>query len=285
MSTLDRDASSAWPALRAVWPHLAWEHAVHRHGAFHHVAVLGSTGVVRVSSAVDHEARIARQAQALRVVGELGLGTRIPRLIGTASGGTWSAMACTFVSGDLDADRPWREVRGHVADMLDDLAAARVPASGLPPARAWCGGSSWPEIVERLTAGSDSRVRAAARSAVREVIGLGDAVPHSVVHGDLGPHNTVWDETGTPGLIDFDHACAADPAIDVAPLVGSYGAGQVAQVVTAEVLGRAKAHRATLPLQVAAAAALAGDARLRDHALANFTRRSGEGTLHDPAGS
>jgi Ser/Thr protein kinase RdoA (MazF antagonist) len=285
MSTLERDASQAWPVIREVWPNLAWAHPVYSHGAFHHVAVLGSTGVVRVSFADDHEARISRQADVLQLVGGIGLRARVPQLIGTVSGPTWSAMACTFVAGHLEVDRPWHEVRAHYADVLDDLATARVPTSGLPPARAWCGGSSWPEIVERVTASCDSRVRDAARSAAREVLRLGEAVPRSLVHGDFGAHNTLWDGLGTPGLIDFDNACAADPAIDVAPLVGFYGAAEVREIVATDVLARAKVHRASLPLQVAAAAALAGDRKLRDHAVSNFARRFEKGTLHDPAGA
>ncbi|OUE24128.1 phosphotransferase [Clavibacter michiganensis] len=282
MSTLEQDASRAWPVLRRTWPDLAWADAVHRHGAFHHVAVLGGTGVVRVSSAADHRARILREADVLRTVGALGLATRIPRLIGTVDGGAWSAMACTFVEGTVDADRPWHEVRGPFADVLADLAAAPLPTSGLPPARTWCGGSAWPEVVDRITAGSD--LRATARAVVREVVTSSDDAPRSLVHGDLGPHNVVWDARDDPGLIDLDHAAAADPAVDAAPLVGSYGAAAVAQIVPADVLARAKAHRASLPLQVAAAAELAGDPALRDHALANFARRCAAGTLHDPAG-
>jgi hypothetical protein len=44
-------------------------------------------------------------------------------------------------------------------------------------------------------------------------------------------------------------------------------------------------HRASLPLQVAAAAELTGDQHLRDHALTNFTTRLAAGTLYDPAGA
>ena len=78
MSTLERDASAAWSALRSVWSDLSWTSPVYSHGAFHHVAVLGSTGVVRVSFAANHEAQIDRQGAALIAVGRAGLETRIP---------------------------------------------------------------------------------------------------------------------------------------------------------------------------------------------------------------
>ena len=103
------------------------------------------------------------------------------------------------------------------------------------------------------------------------------------VIGDFGPHNILWDESGASGLIDFDNACAADRAIDVAPLIGFYGAAKVEEIVDNEVLARAKVYRASLPLQVAASAALGADRKLQSHALSNFARRLEAGSLHDPA--
>jgi hypothetical protein len=238
---------------------------VFSHGAFHHVALLGSTGVIRVSFAADHEAQIANQSAALLAVGSAGLKTRIPKLLGTHTSRTWSAMACTVVDGAHETGRLWHEVRHDFAGMLDDLQGAHAP-TGLAAARSWCGGESWPDIVERITAGASCRVRSP-----------------SLVHGDFGPHNVLWNESDAPGLIDFDNACVADPAIDLAPLIGFYGAANVGEIVHADVLERAKIHRASLPLQVAAAAALGSDRKLQCHALSNFCRRLEAGSLHDPA--
>ena len=179
-------------------------------------------------------------------------------------------------------DRPWHEVRHYFACILDDFKCAQVP-TGLPTARSWGGGNSWPDVVERITAESGFKVRKAAQIVVREVLNLEKGRSPSLVHGDFGPHNILWDESGTPALIDFDNACSADPAIDVAPLIGFYGAAKVGEIVDADVLARAKAYRASLPLQVAAAAALGADRKLQSHALSNFARRLEAGSLHDPA--
>lgn len=282
MSTRERDASAAWSALRSVWSDLAWTSPVYSHGAFHHVAVLGSTGAVRVSFAANHEAQIARESAVLLAVSNVGLKTRVPKLLRTLTRDTWSAMASTVIGGAHMADRPWHEVRHYFADILDDLQCAQLPA-GLPAARSWCGGNSWPDVVERITADFGSPVREAAQIVVREVLSLEEDVTPSLVHGDFGPHNILWDESGAPGLIDFDNACAADPAIDVAPLIGFYGAAKVGEIVDADVLARAKVYRASLPLQVAAAAALGADRKLQSHALSNFARRLEAGSLHDPA--
>ena len=56
----------------------------------------------------------------------------------------------------------------------------------------------------------------------------------------------------------------------------------VAELAGPALVRRALIHRATLSLQVAAAAELVGDAPLRDHALANVEARVTAGTLWDP---
>ena len=261
---------------------MGWTSPVFSHGAFHHVALLGSSGVVRVSFAADHEAQIAYQSAALLAVGSAGLKTRIPELLGTHTRDSWSAMACTVVEGAHKKDRLWHEVRYDFAGMMDDFQSAHEP-TGLAAPRSWCGGDAWPDIVERITAGASSRIRTAAHIVVREVLALDGVASPSLVHGDFGPHNVLWDESDAPGLIDFDNACVADPAIDLAPLIGFYGAANVGEIVHADVLERAKIHRASLPLQVAAAATLRSDRKLQNHALSNFCRRLEAGSLHDPA--
>lgn len=283
MSTIARDASSAWTALESAWSDFSWENAVYSHGAFHHVAVLGSSCVVRVSFARDHQSQIARQGAILRTVSSIGLNTCVPQLLRTFIGDTWSAMACAFVKGAHDVDRPWEEVRHHFAGILEDLRSVQVTASSLPPARTWCGGESWSSLVEHIVGESSPAVQDAARTVVQDVMGLDGTASSSLVHGDFGPHNILWDTSGTPGLIDFDNACTADPAIDVAPLIGFYGAANVGQIVDTDALTRAKIYRASLPLQVAAAAALRADRKLQRHALLTFTQRLEAGSLHDPA--
>lgn len=110
-----------------------------------------------------------------------------------------------------------------------------------------------------------------------------DVAP-TLCHGDFGPHNILWAGGTAASVIDWDHACIGDPAIDLAPLISFHGASALCALASAEEVRRAKIHRATLPLQVAAAARLAGLEPLRDHALANFERRLAEGTLFGPGG-
>lgn len=126
-------------------------------------------------------------------------------------------------------------------------------------------------------------MRRRADEAAARVLEVEQAVPPVVVHGDLGPHNILFSDDGSFGLIDFDNAGLGDPAIDIAWLIGVYGSAAVSDVADAETIQRAMVHRAALPLQVAAAAQLIGDSALRDHALRNFLVRAEAGTLYEPA--
>ncbi|MGN6220257.1 MAG: phosphotransferase family protein [Microbacterium sp.] len=137
--------------------------------------------------------------------------------------------------------------------------------------RAWCGGEAWPTIVGELTSAWAPESRRAASAAVGAVI---DGGPHRsvVAHGDFGPHNVLLGAAGA-ALIDPDNAGPAEPGTDLAPLLGFYAVEELSHDFSRERLLRAAAIRRSLPLQVAAAAELAADVSLRDHALANFLRR------------
>jgi aminoglycoside phosphotransferase (APT) family kinase protein len=92
------------------------------------------------------------------------------------------------------------------------------------------------------------------------------------VHGDLGPHNILLATAGA-ALIDPDNAGVGEPETDLAPLIGFYPAADLARDFSPARMRRAAAIKRVLALQVAAAAELAADVPLRDHALGNFVRR------------
>ena len=166
--------------------------------------------------------------------------------------------------------------------MLAALHAAPVSAQ-LRPARQWCGGESWPHIVDEITDALGQPLRAEAARVVADVAEAERSAPRCFVHGDFGPHNLLFQDGRISGLIDFDNACVGDPAMDFAPLIGFYGSTAVAQITNSRMVERARIHRASLSLQVAAAAQLVGDTVLRDYALGNFAARVGAGTLYNPA--
>ncbi|WP_354181643.1 phosphotransferase [Arthrobacter sp. UYP6] len=273
-----------WAGLRSVWPDLAWDRVQFRRGAFHHVAVLGEDAVIRVVYGPRHLRTTVREAENLTAFASAGLPFRIPaELRAPFHGDGWSAQMNSFVPGEHRPFERWEAVRGALAAVVAAMTnIITVSGGGLRPVREWCGADEWPAVVAGITASLLPPEARAAGRIVADVLAAEEWVAPAVVHGDLGLHNVLWSGTEISGLVDFDNACVGDPAMDLAPLVGAFGAAAVADIADAELVARAQLHRASLSLQVAAAAELAGDGYLRDFALDNFSDRFRSGTLYDP---
>ncbi|MFC7620864.1 aminoglycoside phosphotransferase family protein [Microlunatus sp. GCM10028923] len=285
---MDESASELRTFASDHWPDVDWTGAVITSGAFHTVITPPDGPIARITTGTGFAGRTEREAGILRTFAGSGTSIPLPRLLdGPHHRDRWSAVLITRVPGRSDpADL--EEVRGASYRTVLDAFAQLDPSQdmALPEPRSWCGGRQWPALVSaELVPLLPTSARGAARDRIEEVIITEqDAVP-AVCHGDFGPHNLLWDVDGrVAGVFDLDHACVGDPAIDLAPLIGFHGADAVAPLCSAEVLARAMTHRATLSLQVAAAAQLAGSTDLRDHALRNFSDRHDRGTLFDPNG-
>lgn len=273
-----------WAGLQSLWPDLDWNRAEFRSGAFHRVAVLGDSAVVRVAFGTGHAERTRTETANLAAFTAAALPFRIPAVLREPFHGEgWSAQFNGFVPGEHRPLERWETVRVPLQQVLAALAAT-VPPSGavLPPVRQWCGAGNWPAVVAGITSGLAPREIRAATRVVAEVLAAEALVPPGVVHGDFGLHNVLWAGSEISGLVDFDNACLGDPAMDLAPLVGAFGAAAVADIADAELVARAQLHRASLSLQVAAAGHLTGDYDLREFALGNFSDRFRSGTLYDP---
>lgn len=264
-------------------PEETWQTASILAGAFHDV-ILGERHVVRAARGLRHRERAAAEWRTLGIIEDLEIAMQRPRRVvapRTHEGGT--AYAITRVSGATADSLPnWEDTRAEYVRLIDELAAAPTNLD-LDPARTWCGGSDFLRVLERDLAPTLGQFSSLACESVEALTAtLGPA--RSLVHGDFGPHNIMWSNDEALGLVDWDHACVGDVAMDIAPLVGVYGAAVVRSAFSDDLVERAKIHRSTLSLQVAAAAHRIGDASLRAHALGNFVERASAGTLHDPNG-
>jgi len=265
-----------------MFPTQHWSDAAVASGAFHEVAI-GADVVARIASGPHHHDRSIREWQIATQISDLFVTFPVPRPVTTVrSDSVRSGYLLTRLPQSEKPSSDWARVRSSYEALLGLLHDAPVTAQ-LPAARSWCGGDLMRVLDEELTdlLGDDAQ---AAIRAVATVEGLPGTTP-VLVHGDFGPHNIIWRDGVAGALIDWDHACIDDPAIDIAPLIGAYGSAQVRQIVTDDVLGRAMVHRATLPLQVAVAAHNVGRRALRDHALGNFRSRLHAGVLYDPDGA
>ncbi len=270
------------------WPDHDWSRSELWQGAFHEVLVLPRGPAARLTTGPGHRDRVRRETEVMALLARLELPTPIPAPLSapvTVDGR--SGVLTSFVAGQTMETQDWSVVRGgltRVLAALQQIEAVDV-ARLLPPPRGWCGGAGWQDVVSaQLVPLLPPHARAPANRVVADVLRAERLAEPQLVHGDFGLHNVLWTGATVSGLIDVDHASWGDPAIDVAPLIGAFGVSQLAADFEPEVLQRGMYHRATLSLQVAAAAQLADRTGLRDHALENFARRQAEGTLYDPEG-
>ncbi|WP_158239394.1 MULTISPECIES: aminoglycoside phosphotransferase family protein [unclassified Brachybacterium] len=272
------------------WPDYRWAEGRLHHGAFHLVLTAPDGPSLRATLGRRGRERSRREASALVTLDASRLPLTIPQVL---DGPHWAEPARTWITclttvpGSPAADLTECSAQrvSAYADILTSLREASSGCGTLPPVRAWCGGDGWAEIVHRdLSPRLEPYGRRVAAERVEAVLEAESHVEPTLCHGDFGPHNILWSEGRAVSVIDLDHACLGDPAIDIAPLISFHGVSRLAPLSSADTTRRAMLHRATLPLQVAASAHLAGLGQLRDHALANFTRRVADGTLFDPTG-
>lgn len=271
--------------LHSIWPRFDWSAAKVGHGAFHRVVRLGTTGVVRVVLGAANDVRAQAELRNLEAIGSLPLPFEVPALrSGVQALGRGSAYLTSFVRGEVADDRSWEAVSEPIAVALSALhASTPTDRFTLRPTRDWCGGTAWPGVVDEIVGHLEEPLRGRAAQVVADVLEIERNVDEVLTHGDFGPHNILLTHDGALGLIDFDNACFGDPAIDLAPLIGAFGSDAVSEITDMETIRRARIHRASLSRQVAAAAHLTGDVKLRNHALRNFVDRAEAGTLYEPA--
>ncbi len=269
------DADQLWTEVAVSWPEFDWGEMIPSHGAYHYVAVFPGVAVVRVSTGAGHEARARREADTLGSVSTLRLPAEVPRVLSPVrTAETWSAVAVAYLPGRRRQAESWSLVGGELGRVMNGIHSAPLGrAARLQPVREWCGGDEWLPIVTDIAGQLGRTWRRTAIEAVLAVLGVESGVARTLVHGDFGMHNLLWLGETVSGIIDLDAACVGDPAMDVASLLGVYEREEIASITDGDTLRRAVIHQRSLPLQVAAAAELAGDQRLRDHALANFVDR------------
>jgi len=282
MSDVDRspaaDLDGLWAEVAPFWPGLPWSELIPGRGAYHRVALFPGRAVIRVTTGLGHEHRAVREHANAAAVARLELPAATAAPIGAVvSTDDWTAAAIDYLPGRRRLDEDWEHVGPELTRVLAELRAVVLPPDPqLRPVRDWCGGAEWPAIVERIAAPLGRTLWRTAVDATATVLEVEQGVRPVFVHGDFGMHNLLWLGDRIAGLLDVDTACVGDPAIDVAQLLGAFDPDDVERMTGAAVFSRAIVHKRTLPLQVAAAAHLAGNPVLRDRALANFVERLDE---------
>ncbi len=251
-------------------------------GQFHQV-VVGARRVVCFARTDSAAARLPERVEVLRVVDGLGLGVAVPQPVSAAGSGY---AVFTRVPGEpIDVERVGDPsvadaMAADLAPLLHALAAAGATskASALPgaPAGRWSGFAR--DVRRALYPLMSEAGRARADAELAQVVGVSFAAT-SVVHGDLGGENLLWEwNDGAPhlvGVVDWDGVARGDQAEDLAALAAGYGDGLLDRLLQRleapdDVRGRIAAIRGTFALQQALSAAQDGDQEELDDGLAGY---------------
>jgi aminoglycoside phosphotransferase (APT) family kinase protein len=219
-------------------------------GTFNDALIEPGKWVARFPRADLADAR--RRAQALKRIGQLGLPFAVPEVVedrldlplGEAH------VIISYLPGEPSqtaGDEAVLEVLDALAavDLDDELVAL------LDEPLHHAGGRQVVETITELVFPLlDQDERAQASEVLRRFQEL--PVVRGFVHGDLAPVNLRWHRGKITGIIDWDFACAGDPALDAAAFA-NYGWPLVRRV-RPDLYERARTHAAMFPLTGAVSA-------------------------------
>lgn len=136
----------------------------------------------------------------------------------------------------------FERLRGALASLhaFPEHRAAELLRTG-PPTGAWRRHYEhlWPIIEQHALPVIEPPVADEVRVAFASFVERIDALPHCLVHNDLGLEHLLIDPSTNElsGMIDFEDATIGDPAIDVVPLRAAFGREAVAQILRGRDMG------------------------------------------------
>ncbi|MCX2952243.1 aminoglycoside phosphotransferase family protein [Lentzea sp. NEAU-D7] len=208
-------------------------------GNIHRVLLIPGVAAVRVSKRPLAAASMPRRVEVLRQLASAGLPFQVPEpLTPVTTFGDQAAVAVSWVGGTAlprDAGDP-----AQIAEVLTAVRSVPLTGSLLEVLDGREQGPSWSaiiaeEIIPRLPAHWQDEGRRRLDAAVEL-----EPVPDALVHGDLSGSNVHWSADGKLlGVLDWDMAMPADPAIDAA-LMAWHGWDNVRRAVSADVYRRAR---------------------------------------------
>lgn len=231
-------------------------------GGSHEVLVLPGVAAIRVAATAEARELMPRRMELLHRLSALSLPFAVPQpLSAVISVDGVTAAAVSWVPGAVHGRGSGDA--GQLARLLVALQHVDICSLSdvLDVPHAFAGRQQWgqllsQEVLPRLPV--DVRVQASP----------------SLVHGDLAGHNLLWNPDGTLcGVVDWDLACAFDPAVDAACLAW-FGWSTVHGVTDIETYRRARVWAAVFGLEQISAAVLQHRSEIQ---VAALTARIAEG--------
>lgn len=219
-------------------------------GSAHIFINMGNQLSVRIAKTEKTGFMVARRTEVLRQL-PTNLSFDVPRPITRAiTRNGYTAVGYTWIKGE--PRHPGLAPEKALATLVSEIRKIDTTsfAPYLDTAHTHWGGQDWEqtlreEVVPLLLKSNQKR----AHMVIDSVLAL-DPVEHTLIHGDLAGHNILWQGDKLAGVIDWDHATIADPAIDLATLGNWYGwkslrrAASEAEIERAQVLSRLLALQA-----------------------------------------
>ncbi|MDX8148069.1 aminoglycoside phosphotransferase family protein [Lentzea sp. BCCO 10_0061] len=187
-------------------------------GNVHDVLLVPGVAAVRVSTRPLGAASMPRRVEVLRQLASAGLPFQVPHpLTPVTTFGDRAAVAVSWIDGAAlpeGAGDP-----AQVAEVLEAVRSVPLGDSLMAVLDDRAQGPSWSTIiVEEIIPRLPARWRSEGLRRLESVLAL-EPVPDALVHGDLSGSNVHWSADGKLlGVLDWDMAMPADPAIDAAQM-------------------------------------------------------------------
>lgn len=208
-------------------------------GNIHDVLLIRGIAAVRVSKRPLAAASMPRRMEVLRQLASAGLPFQVPEpLTPVTMFGDRAAVAVSWIDGVA-----LPEGIGDPSQVAEVLAAVRSVPLGdslLAALDDRALGPSWSTIIaEEILPRLPTRWQSEAQRRLDAALAL-EPVPDALVHGDLSGSNVHWSADGKLlGILDWDMAMPADPAIDAAQMAW-HGWENVRRAVPATTYRRAR---------------------------------------------
>lgn len=210
-------------------------------GNMHHVVLVPGVAAVRISKRPDSAAELPRRVAILRAVAAAGLPFAVPEpLTPVTTFGDRAAVAVSWIAGEVLPEGVGDPAAfGPLLTALREVEISPALEAVLHRPRRDANGLGWAEIVHDVIPRLPAKRQDGVRQRLDTLLALEEA-PARVVHGDLGGGNVHFGTDGKlTGVLDWDLASLADPAIDAALVATWHGWDVLRAAVDEETYRRA----------------------------------------------
>ncbi|WP_406637029.1 aminoglycoside phosphotransferase family protein [Amycolatopsis sp. WGS_07] len=213
-------------------------------GNMHHVVLLPGVAAVRITKRPSAAAELPRRVEILRAVAAAGLPFAVPEpLTPVTTFGEQAAVAISWIDGEgLPEGVGDPAAFGPLLAALRETEISPELEAVLHRPRKHADGLGWADILsDEVIPRLSPKWQDGVRRHLDTLLAL-DEVPARLVHGDLGGNNVHFDADGKlTGVVDWDLATLADPAIDAALVATWHGWDLLRAATDDETCRRARA--------------------------------------------